>query len=150
MYAWSWKPKSGRANAPACPVPDARRCNTERIAIRTVSQVGAGSEHIARALLPLAMAAKQKQKQRKNLSSSSMANSIERGPTITRGFGIKTKWNRCESFRNRSKEYISSTTSKALTRRFCSDVTRTIGEFFDEGRTTRSRAFGPVRLDRKV
>ena len=79
-----------------------------------------------------------------------MANSIEHVQTITRGFGIKTKWNRCESFRNHSKEYISSTTSKALTRRFFSDVTRTIGEFFDEGRTTRSSAFGPVRLDRKV
>ena len=36
------------------PSPKTQRCNTERIAIRTVSQVGAVSEHIARAYSSLA------------------------------------------------------------------------------------------------
>ena len=62
------------------PSPKTQRCNTERIAIRTVSQVGAGSEHIARALLPLAMAAKQKQKKTKRFDFGIFWTFIEKQP----------------------------------------------------------------------
>ena len=67
-YLQRGRDQRARTRRPCCPVLGTPPCNTERIAIRTVSQVGAGSEHKARAVLPLAMAAKQnKRKQKKML-----------------------------------------------------------------------------------